>query len=442
MKIRVNPKEADAIIRALEAGVVPQRGVRHLLVGRKAEVAEVIDSLQKISEGQSDIRFWVGDFGSGKSFMLRTIESIAVQQNFVVSTVDLTPERRFYATDGKARALYTEIIDHMSTQASQNGNTLTVILDEGLNLAAQNLAQSHDCEISAVFKPENRQWMENYLLDLTTSFSSVGLSYELGQAMMAYFDGLTTANRALQMQALRWIRGDIPTKQEAKRELGITKIVTDENWFLMIKNLAELFDGLGYAGFVIDFDEVVNLYKLPRRQTRDANYEKILNLYNECKNGVAKHLFLNFGVTRKTIFDSQRGMASYGALQTRLGSEKSLDQELINTSRTALPLKPLSNEEIFTLLEHLTTIYNTNYHCEIHLSLAQIQTYMEGQLNRPGAHEFLTPRDVIKDYLELLNLVRQNPTVNIDQLLTTNNGRNTDPVEKSSADTDDEIEVW
>lgn len=442
MKIRVNPKEADAIIRALEAGVVPQRGVRHLLVGRKAEVEEVISSLKKITEGQSDIRFWVGDFGSGKSFMLRTIESLALQQNFVVSTVDLTPERRFYATDGKARALYTEIIDHMSTQSSQNGNTLGIIIDEGINQVAKELAEKHKCSISEVFTIENRKWMENRLIDLTTSFSSTGLSYELGQAMMAYFDGLVSENRPLQLQALRWIRGDINTKTEAKKELGIAKIITDDNWFLMIKNLSELFAGLGYAGFVIDFDEVVNLYKLPRRQTRDANYEKILNLYNECKNGVCKHLFLNFGVTRKTIFDEQRGMASYGALQTRLGNEKALDQPLINTSRTVLGLKPLSNEEIYTLLEHLTTIYNTNYKSEIGLTLSQIQTYMEGQLNRPGAHEFLTPRDVIKDYLELLNLIRQNKSVNVEQLLATNNGRNTNPVEKSSANKDDEIEVW
>src|SRR5699024_8955802 len=331
-------------------------------------------SLKKITEGQSDIRFWVGDFGSGKSFMLRTIESLALQQNFVVSTVDLTPERRFYATDGKARALYTEIIDHMSTQSSQNGNTLAVVIDEGINQVAQELAEKYSCSISEVFTVENRKWMENRLIDLTTSFSSTGLSYELGQAMMAYFDGIVSENRPMQLQALRWIRGDINTKTEAKKELGIAKIITDDNWFLMIKNLSELFAGLGYAGFVIDFDEVVNLYKLPRRQTRDANYEKILNLYNECKNGVCKHLFLNVGVTRKTIFDEQRGMASYGALQTRLGNEKALDQPLVNTSRTVLGLKPLSNEEIYTLLEHLTTIYNTNYKSEIGLTLSQIQT--------------------------------------------------------------------
>jgi Cdc6-like AAA superfamily ATPase len=77
VKNRVSPKEADNIIKALEGGIVPRRGIQHLLVGRSEEVQEIISILDSIAQGGSDIRFWVGDFGSGKSFMLGTIESIA-----------------------------------------------------------------------------------------------------------------------------------------------------------------------------------------------------------------------------------------------------------------------------------------------------------------------------------------------------------------------------
>jgi len=441
MYIKVNPKEADYIIKALEGGVVPQKGVRHLLVGRNEEVQEVISALDKVSDGDSDIRFWVGDFGSGKSFMLRTIESIAVQKNFVVSTVEFTPTRRFYASDGKAKALYSEMVDNITTQSSQNGAALGTILDEWINKQAQELTTEKGLTIQEFLSPGQEKMMINKILDAINSFHSVGLSFELGQAIIKYYEGIINEDRFLKMKALRWIRGDIDTKTEAKTELGINKVINDNNWYDAIKNLAELFASLGYAGFVINFDETVNLYKLPLRQTRDRNYEKILNIYNECKSNDARHLFVNFGATRKTIFDEQRGMASYGALKGRLGDEFAMDSKLVNTNRTVLPLKPLTNEEIYTLLEHLTKIYNMHYKFELTLSMDQIHLYMEEQLNRPGAAEFLTPRAVIKDYLEICNLVRQNPDADITSIILSKFGKDSLPVEKDIDNTDDDIEV-
>lgn len=441
MSIRINPKEADKIIHALEGGVVPKRGVRHLLVGRSNEVNEIISILSKISNGESDIRFWVGDFGSGKSFILRTIESLALQKNYIVSTIDLTPTRRFYASDGKAKSLYNAIIDSIVSQTSQDGNALNSIFEEWINKLAIDLCSENSLEIQEIFNNENNELMINKILDVTTSFDSIGLSYELGQAIIQYYIGIVENDRVLKLKALRWIRGDIETKTESKKELGISKIITDDNWFDAIKSLSELFANLGYSGFVINFDEAVNLYKLPLKQTREKNYEKILNIYNECKSQTVKNLFINFGATRKTVFDEQRGLSSYGALKGRLGNEQAMDSKLINTNRTVLPLKPLTNEEIFTLLDHLITIYNMYYKSDISLTIEQIQLYMEEQLNRPGAAEFLTPRAVIKDFIEILDLIRQNPLEDVTEIINNKFGKQGVPVTKDSENSDDEIEV-
>lgn len=441
MKNRVNPKEADNIIKALEGGIVPRRGIQHLLVGRNEEVQEVISILESIIEGGSDIRFWVGDFGSGKSFMLRTIESIAIQKNFVVSTVDLTPTRRFYASDGKAKALYSEIVDNIIIQTSQDGNAMNTILEEWINRIMMDISKRDDIPMSQLLMIENKGIVENEILNITSSFNSVGLSYELGQAIVKYYEGIVEDNRVLRLKALRWIRGDMDTKTESKRELGIERIVNDDNWYDAIKNLAELFLGLGYSGFVINFDEAVNLYKLPMARTRERNYERILNIFNECKSNTARGLFINFGATRKTIFDENRGMSSYGALKGRLGTEDSMDSKLLNTNRTVLPLKPLSVEEIYTLLENLNSIYNIHYRENISMTTEHIKMYMEEQLNRPGANEFLTPRSVIKDYLEILDLIRQNPDVDIENIIYEKFGKEPMPVTKDEANKDDEIEV-
>jgi len=438
---RVNPKDAYNIIKSLEGGIVPRRGIQHLLVGRNAEVQEVISILDSIKEGGSDIRFWVGDFGSGKSFMLRTIESIALQKNFAVSTVDLTPTRRFYATDGKARGLYSEIVNNIVLQTSQDGNAIETILEKWINSIVTNISERDNINNEELLMMKNKGIVENAILNITSSFSSVGLSYEFGQAIAKYYEGIIENNKVTKLKALRWIRGDIETKTESKKELGINRIVNDDNWYDAIKNLSELFSKIGYSGFVVNFDEAVNLYKLPMARTRERNYERVLNIFNECKSNVAKGLFVNFGATRKTIFDENRGMSSYGALKGRLGKEDGLDSNLINTNRTVLPLRPLSVEEIYTLLENLNNIYNINYKENISMSTDDLKMYMEEQLNRPGAAEFLTPRAVIKDYLEILDLVRQNPNESVADVINQKFGKEIVPLTKDENDKDDKIEV-
>lgn len=440
MAVRINPKEAASIIRSLEGGVVPNMGVQHLLVGRNREVEEVIKILDIVADGESDIRFWVGDFGSGKSFMLATIEQLALQKNFVVSTLDLNPSRRFYATDRKAVALYTEIIDNIKTKTLKNGNVLSSIIEEWLNQIFTNVAASLDVDVSEILEGSYQKEVTNEILNILEDFSAVGLSFEFGQALVKFYEGFINDNRLLKTNAIRWLRGDITTKTEAKKVLAINQIINDDNWFDALKNMSELFLGIGYSGFVVNFDEAVNLYKIPQSVTRERNYERILNIYNEAKSNIAKGLFINFGATRKTIFDENRGLSSYGALKGRLGSEDSMDNKLVNTNRTVLGLKPLSNEEIYTLLENLVNVYNVHYKESIEIAEPEIITYMEGQLNRPGADEFLTPRAVIKDFIEILDLKRQNPDEEIIDIIS-ERFKDVLAISKDPEDMDDEIEI-
>ena len=440
MANRINPKEASIIIKSLEGGVVPNMGVQHLLVGRNREVEEVIKILDNVADGESDIRFWVGDFGSGKSFMLATIEQIALQKNFVVSTLDLNPSRRFYATDRKAVALYTEIIDNIKTKTLKSGNVLSSIIEEWLNQIFSRVSEDLNVEISEILEGEYQKEVTNEILNIIGNFSAVGLSYEFAQAIVMFYEGFINDNRLLKTNAIRWLRGDITTKTEAKKELSINQIINDDNWFDALKNMSELFLGIGYSGFVVNFDEAVNLYKIPQSVTRERNYERILNIYNEAKSNIAKGLFINFGATRKTIFDENRGLSSYGALKGRLGNEDSMDNKLVNTNRTVLGLKPLSNEEIYTLLENLVNVYNVHYKESIQISEKEIITYMEGQLNRPGADEFLTPRAVIKDFIEILDLKRQNSNVDLMDIIS-ERFKDVLEISKDPADMDDEIEI-
>ena len=420
----IRKREAQQIIQALEGGIVPRMGLRHLLVGRQAQVREVADRLSRVEEGGSDLMIWVGDFGSGKSFMLGAIQQLALQKNFVASTVDLSPSRRFQASDGKGLALYQEVIRRLQSRTSGEGNALAHILDAWM----AGLGEDFDVVQEKIFAS-------------VEDFQTGGLRYELGKALVAYASGMMEGNRDRKLQALRWLGGQIPTKTEAKQVLGISQIIRDDNWTLFLQNLAELFRVMGFAGFVVNFDELVNLYKLPRTQSRDQNYERILNLYNDLKSGAVPGLYVNLAATRKTVFDERRGMASYGALKSRIGTEDPGLRDLVDTSSTLQILHPLTPEEIFTLLEKLQDVFLTLYPEGRALLDGEIARYMQAQLNRPGADEFLTPRAVIKDFLLLLQLARQNPEVSAGDILAKQFGQMGRVVRDQDDHDDDVIEL-
>jgi hypothetical protein len=438
---QLKPKESASIINALQGGVVPRTGIQHMLVGRGKETDAIIKSLENIARGNSEVRFWIGDFGSGKSFMLQLIETLALKTNFVVSTVDFTPVNRLYASDGKARALYSEIITKLITQTDQDGNALTTILDQWIEVLMGEVVTESQVDFDSLSDPENRKLVSGKIIETTKKFGLPG-GFEFGQAIAKYYEGYATGDTVLQESALRWLRGQYTAKTDSLRDLGIREIITDSNYYDMLKNFAELFVAVGYQGFVVNLDEAINLYKIAQGQTRDKNYERILSIYNDCLQGRAKSMFVNFGGTRRFLEDERRGLFSYDALKGRLSFGKFEESDFVDLSQPVVYLKPLTQEDIFTLLSKLKTIFEQHYDVTIPCTRDHITRFMEGQLNRPGASEFLTPRQVIREFLQILNLSRQNPEISVDTLLDKMFGENKGVVAKDADDHDDDgIEV-
>lgn len=438
---QLKTKESSSIINALQGGVVPRRGIQHMLVGRGKETDAIIESLENVARGNSEVRFWIGDFGSGKSFVLQLIETLALKTNFVASTVDFTPVNRLYASDGKAQALYSEIITKLITQTNQDGNALTTILDQWIEALMSKIVTEFQVDFDSLTNKENRHLVVEKIIDTTKKFGSPS-SFGFGQAIAKYYEGYANNDTALQESALRWLKGQYTAKTDSLRELGIREIITDSNYYDMLKNFARLFVSIGYKGFVINLDEAVNLYKIPQGKTRDKNYERILSIYNDCLQGRADSMFVNFGGTRRFLEDERRGLFSYEALKGRLSFGKfEQTSDLVDLSQPVIYLKPLQQEDIFTLLSKLKIIFEQHYNVTVSCKRDHIITFMEGELNRPGSAEFLTPRQVIRDFLQILNLARQNSNTSIEILLETMFGEQVAITRDNGDHDNDEVEV-
>jgi len=73
--VRIRPRERDAVIQSLRAGVVPRMGQRHIQVGRVRELEALLTDIERISDGGSTIRFIIWEYGSGKTFFLNLVRS-------------------------------------------------------------------------------------------------------------------------------------------------------------------------------------------------------------------------------------------------------------------------------------------------------------------------------------------------------------------------------
>jgi len=413
----IKPKEATSIINSLIGGVVPKIGIQHITVGRSEEINAFVSALEDVKNGQSMVKFWIGDFGSGKSFMLHLLNTIALKQKFVVANADFTPDNRLYSNDGKGVALYSSLMDNLAIQTKPEGGALPTLMEKWIEQIITKTAQENNISLTDIRNEQYLKLIENSIMMTINDITDVG-GFDFGMVVMKYYEGYIKDDEQLRRNALKWLKGEYRTKTEARQDLGVREVINDLNYYDMLKNFCKLFVSMGYSGFMINLDEAINLYKISTSGTREKNYEKILTIYNDCFQGKVTNLFFNFAGTKEVLENERRGLFSYNAIKTRLETNKYETAELRDFAQPVIRLLPLDHNEIFVLLKKLKAIFDFNYKMEIPVSDSDIQQFMEEIFNKPLASEFLTPREVIRDFLNILNIIRQNPNVDINILFS------------------------
>jgi len=411
----IKPKEATSIINSLIGGVVPKIGVQHITVGRSEEISAAVSALNDVKNGHSMVKFWIGDFGSGKSFMLHLLNTVALKQKFVVANADFTPDNRLYSNDGKGVALYTAIMDNISIQTKPEGGALPTLLEKWIEQIITKSAEENNISLAEIRNTDYLKLIQNNIMKTINEITEVG-GFDFGMVVMKYYEGYIKDDEHLRRNALKWLKGEYRTKTEAKQDLGVREVINDLNYYDMLKNFCKLFVSMGYSGFMVNLDEAINLYKISTSVMREKNYEKILTIYNDCFQGKVANLFINFAGTKEVLENERRGLFSYNALKSRLITNKFETAEIRDFAQPVIRLLPLDHNEIFVLLKKLKAIFDYNYKTEIPIVDSEIHQFMEELFNKPGASEFLTPREVIRDFLNILNIIRQNPDVDKSRL--------------------------
>ena len=413
-KRRIPKRIAQTVINSLKGGVVPRIGLPYITVGRKSEIEALLHDVDVINEGGASFRFIVGRYGSGKSFLLQTMRNYVMDRNFVVVDADLSPERRLQGTKGQGLATYRELIQNLSTKTRPEGGALTLILDRWINSIQSQVAQESNLSSES---PEFEQEVSKKIYEVISILSELVHGFEFAKLLNMYYQAYIAADDEKKAKVVKWFRGEYATKTEAKKELGVDIIISDSDWYEYLKLFASFFKQAGYSGLIIMIDELVNIFKIPNSISRQYNYEKILTMYNDALQGKAKYLGVIMGSTPQAIEDQRRGVFSYEALRSRLSSGKFSEAGARDMYAPIIHLDPLTPEEMLVLIEKLAQMHAALYNYEKTITDQDLAQFIKIEYARIGAQTNITPREIIRDFIELLDIVHQNPQKNIADLL-------------------------
>lgn len=424
---KVPKRILNTLLSSLTAGVVPRVGAPYIAIGRREEIASLLDNLDDVAEGGAACRFLIGRYGSGKSFLIQLIRGYALDRGFICADADLSPERRLTGGNGAGLATYRELMTNIASKACPDGGALATVLSRHFTkLRTELVAEGVD--------PESEEFVRGIRKKVFATLSElegdVG-GFDFARVLTEYYNASLSDDSDKKSNCLRWLRGEFSTKTEAKNALGfsVSTIIDDDNWYNFIKLFASLSVHLGYSGLVLFIDECVNLYKIPNRISREANYEKLLAIFNDTLQGKAKNMGVIFGGTPQFLEDTRRGLFSYDALRSRLQDSKYSDMGYKNLSSPVIRLPRLSDNELLALVKRLTKLYQQREgRIEAPVSDTEIARFLNSALSKAGAEELITPREIIRDYLTLLNILRDNPEAKFEDLM--------EKVTFSSADSD------
>ena len=414
MAIKVPRRIATTLMNSLKGGVVPRIGLGYIAVGREQEIKALLNDVDIIEEGGATFRFLVGRYGSGKSFLLQTIRTHVMDRGFVVIDADLSPERRLMGTKGQGVATYRELIQNMSTKTKPDGQALPLILEKWISNIKTQVIKEMNGDVNEI---EFSKRIKTKIFENIANLEGMVYGFDFAKVINMYYEAYEQGDDEKKSKVLRWFRGEYATKTEAKNELGINIIITDENWYEYVKLFAIFLVNAGYKGMLMLIDELVNLYRIPSPITRQYNYEKILTMYNDTLQGKAKYLGIIMGGTPQCVEDTRKGIFSYDALRSRLTEGKFASEDTINLLSPIIRLKRLIPDEMFILIEKLRDIHADLHEYKSELKQEDLMQFIKIEYERVGANINITPREIIRDFIELLDILYQNPNKTFAEII-------------------------
>jgi len=405
------------LLSSLSGGVVPRVGAPYIAIGRNDEIEALTNSLDRVADGEGSTKFIIGRYGSGKSFLIQLSRGYALDRGFVTADCDLSPERKLTGSGMYGLATFRELMKNIAVKSSPDGGALPVILGKWFTGIGAVLTEEGYSRDSSEYDSEFGRRIMKSLRELE---GDVG-GFDFASVLREYYIAWRNDDDLKQSACLKWFRGEYNTRTEARGATGIRSIsiINDDNWYDYLKLFTAFVRLVGYSGLCVYIDECVNLYKIPNRISRENNYEKILAMFNDTMQGRAPGLMIVFGGTPQFLEDSRRGLFSYEALRSRLADCRFGGGELRSLMQPVLRLKRLSDSELLALVIRLASLHGEYHKWDVRITEENMRDFLSVSLSREGADSMITPREIIRDFVTVLDLLLTNPDKSFAEIVGT-----------------------
>ena len=156
MTQRIPKRILSGLLSSVSAGVVPRMGAPYIAIGRNEEIEALLSDLVAVNDGGASMRFIIGKYGSGKSFLIQLVRGFSLERGFITADADLSPERRICGAKGTGIATYRELIRNLASKSSPDGGALSQIVAKWLSdLQSEVAAMGHDIGSEAFVRELN-----------------------------------------------------------------------------------------------------------------------------------------------------------------------------------------------------------------------------------------------------------------------------------------------
>ena len=411
MTATVPKRTLTTLMNALSSGVVPRRGLEYIAVGRKKETETFVNDLEDTAVGGGAFRFISGRFGNGKSFMTQMVRNYAMDRGFVVMDADLAINRRLTGTKKEGLNTYRELVKNTAIRTRPEGGAMEPMLQAWIQDMADAISEEKGISSDDVTDDD----MAKRIRSATASMNCMQGYQDFIKVVIRYCKDYRAGSDDI--FALTWLKGECELKTEVRKNLGINTLVDDSSWYDFVKLWAELSTKLGYKGLVVFLDEAVVLYKLQNKISRSNNYERLLTMFNDIMQGKSSHLSMYVCGTPEFIEDPNRGLYSYEALRSRLVSGR-FENGYDNYLGPVINLRPLTNEEIYVLLKTIRDLHEQRYAYDSGITDDMLEDYLKAVLGSVISTTMVTPREITRDLISLLDTMHQNPDTKFSDMIS------------------------
>ena len=336
--------ETEHIFERLRSGTVPERGLDKFAVGIDKPLGEIRRQLDLAASGEGVFKFLRGGYGCGKTFMSQYTIIEALQRNFAVSFVVVSPnDTQFHKFDD----VYHKIVSGLRTPMAVSG-ALEDAIDRWIARIEDRLTEEIG-EDAPDFDQKVKARFESDLVELTREATGS----EFINVLKAFFEAKQEGDYQTASGLVAWISGSKNIAAKAKQKAGIKGEISSASALLFLKGILNIIKKAGYQGLVVVVDELETILRT-RTDVRGKSLNGLRQIIDAAKDFPG--LLWVFTGTRE-FFDSKKGVAGLEPLHDRIRFTES--GGFVSPKQPQLELKPFDRDRLKAVAFKLRQIYPT-----------------------------------------------------------------------------------